>query len=158
MKEVNADEVYLKKFLCDIRDSDRQEILALDSNKFEEDFFHVCLDKTYETYFLSTDDDMPLAVGGAYCDKFSNIAKVWLLCTHKIDSNKKDVYKYVIDKIKTFQSKYDVLYNFIYKTNFSSLKWLKSCNFKALDLNNPDFKLFYFCKGDIKFDLRYFTC
>lgn len=158
MKEVSVSVNYLKNFLNDVRWCDKQEILSLDGDGFEKELFSVCFDNSFETYFLSTDDEKPLALGGAYSKKHDNTAKVWLLCTNKLISNKKDVYKYVKNKIRIFQSKYDFLYNFIYKTNFNSLNWLKACGFKVLDLKNPDFKMFYFCKGEYKFDLRYFTC
>ena len=54
-----------------------------------------------------------------------------------------------------FKKNHDILFNVIYKSNYDALKWLAKCGFKVLDLNNKNYKLFYFTKGGINFDLRY---
>ena len=63
---------------------------------------------------------------------------------------------YVKNKLECFKDDYDFLFNFIYKSNFEFLKWLKKADFEIVD-NNENLKLFYFSKGDINFDLRYIT-
>lgn len=157
MIEVEVTNKYLREFLSNIRQEDKLEIDFSKHECFEKELFDVCFDKTYDTYFLSTNDGKPLVLGGAYLVNNSKTARVWLLATDYLESEKKSVYGYVKNKIELFKDKYDILYNFIYKTNFNSLKWLKKCGFKVFDLKDSNFKLFYFCKEDIKFDIRYFT-
>ena len=151
--QINKDD--LRTFLLDLRKADMLEMKNFFKKDFEEKFIETCFDKNNEIYFLKTDDNYPLALGGVYC--INNIGQVWLLTTNKFYQHKKDVLKYVFLKIENFKTRFDILFNFIYKTNFSSLKWLKKAGFSVSNLDNcSDYKVFYFSKG-AKFDLRYFT-
>jgi len=156
MREVLANENFLENFLFNLRCEDKSEIIALNHNNFKEELFEICLNNQFETYFLASDINLPLAIGGVY-QIDNNIGRVWLLCTTFVNDEKKAVFKYVKNKIEMFKNKYDILFNFIYKSNFSALKWLKACGFKVLELKNSDFKLFYFTRKDVEFDIRYFA-
>ena len=158
MIEVKPNKKLLYEFLSDLRESDLVEFNQLYKNTSLEEFYKICLDKNQDTYFLLTDDFLPLALGGAYCSyKVSNSASVWLLCTNQICKCKKELYRYVKNKIHFFKNKYNFLFNYIFKSNFNSLKWLKVCGFEILETNTADYKLFYFSKGENCFDIRYFT-
>ena len=158
MIEVKPTKRLLYEFISNLRESDLLEFNELYKNSSLDEFYKVCLDENQDTYFLLTDDYLPLALGGAYsCSDFPNRASVWLLCTKHINKNKKELYKYIKNKIDFFKRKYNFLFNYIFKSNFSSLKWLKACGFSVLNTNRADYKLFYFGKGENCFDIRYFT-
>ncbi|MBE7708063.1 MAG: DUF2833 domain-containing protein [Cyanobacteria bacterium SIG27] len=150
----------LCSFLNNLRKEDYEELAVIKSFNFVDEILNVSENPINQTYFLTSDNDKPLAMGGACLIEIDEykIAKVWLLSTSEIEFYKKDLYKYVLEKLEILKTKYDILFNFIYKSNFSSLKWLKRAGFKVFDLDNSDYKLFYFLKGDINFDIRYFTC
>lgn len=158
MIEAQLDDKLLDEFLNTLRKEDKIEIDALADKNLKKDLFEISKDKNGYFYFLLSNNQKPLALGGAKQMKNPKIAKVWMLCTDELEKNKVHFYKYVKNKIEFLKTKFDVLYNFIYKSNFSSLVWLKKCGFKELTLTNSDYKLFYFVKGGIEFDLRYFTC
>lgn len=157
MIETKLTKEKLFEFLADLRDEDKLELDEfLKTNSFD-DFLKDCFNKNNLLYFLTTDKNEPLALGGAYKIE-KNVAKVWLLVTNKYFKHKIALFKYVKNKISKFKNEFDILYNFIFKSNFSSLVWLKKCGFSVLNLNISDYKLFYFNKGEKSFDIRYLTC
>lgn len=158
MIEAKPNYKLLKQFLATLRNEDKEEICALGCQNFEYDLFEFLDNNPKYTYFLLSKNKKPLALGGAKEASIPYVAKVWLLTTNELKNNKLELYRYVKDKIELFKTKYDVLYNFIYKTNFNSLKWLKRAGFSELSLENQDYKLFYFIHGGKEFDIRYFTC
>jgi hypothetical protein len=158
MIEIEPDVKFLEEFLLALRPEDKEEINAVSSCDFKNEFFKICLERDKYTYILKSDNKKPLAIGGAKQTKIKKVARVWLLTTNEFNFSKKKLYKYVIEKIELFKQDFDVLYNFIYKTNFKSLKWLKKCAFREREIGIQDYKLFYYMKGDLCFDLRYFTC
>ncbi len=158
MMEAEPNYKLLKQFLATLRREDKEETQALGCQNFEYDLFDYLDNKPEYTYFLLSKNKKPLALGGAKETGIPYVAKVWLLTTNELKNNKLELYKYVKNKIELFKTKYDVLYNFIYKTNFNSLKWLKKAGFSELSLENRDYKLFYFIHGGKEFDIRYFTC
>lgn len=159
MIEVKPTKKLLFEFVNDLREPDLLEFKQVYKDNSLEEFYNVCLDNNHYTYFLLTDDFKPLALGGAYCTDYNkSIARVWLLSSNQIKNNRINLYKYIKEKIIFFKNEYKLLYNFIFKTNFGSLNWLKTYGFNVLDINNKDYKLFYFSKGENNFDIRYFTC
>ena len=157
MIEAKITKKSLLEFLKNLRDEDLLELKEFLKNNTLEEFFFDCFDENNLTYFLKTKDNKPLALGGAYVVN-DKCAKIWLLTTKEIFKCKIAVFKYVKNKIETFKQRFDILYNFIFISNFSSLVWLKRCGFEVLDLNVSNYKLFYFNKGENNFDLRYITC
>lgn len=159
MIELEFSEENLNTFLLNLCAEDKVEIDALSNISFKDELFKLCLNnKNKYTYFLADDEKQPLALGGAYVIDDTKSARVWLLSTNFLNKNKKSVYGYVLNKIDFFKTEFDFLYNYIFKSNFSSLKWLKKCGFKIVDLKNPEYKFFYFCNKENEIDLRYFTC
>ena len=154
----------LDEFLKNLRYQDRQEMLKVMTPNFIKEFYDICLNENSASYLLQTTDKQPLALGGAVdvITGFYKTARIWLLCSQYLECNKIQVFKYVKDKLLRFKEEYDILFNFIYKSNFDSLKWLKTQGAIVVDLENIDFKLFYFVnekrKGEFNFDIRYFAC
>lgn len=157
MTELELTDENLLKFLKNIRKEDLDELKYFFKENLEENFIKICKENS-KTYFLADDCLNPLAIGGVKrIESEGNLAgQVWFLCTDKFYSSKIAVFKFIRRKIENFKKEYDFLFNFIYKSNFETLKWLLRCGFSAEHINN-DFKLFYFGKGDNKLDLRYFT-
>ena len=148
----------LRKFLKDIRYEDGQELLYTYGVDFENVFIDTVLNKIPDSdiYFLSHNSN-PLAIGGAcLSDESKKSAQVWLLCSKHADKHKIYIYKHIKNRIEFFKTKYDFLYNYIYKSNYKALIWLKKCGFKDVDLDCSDFKFFYYSKGGY-FDIRRFT-
>lgn len=149
MKNTIPNENNLKLFLKDIKKEDKLELIHTYGEDFENIFIKTILEdiKDSDIYFL-THNFKPVAIGGAVKLKENpDVAQVWLLCTNNIQNHKLYLYKYIKSKIELFKKKYSILFNYIYKSNFSALLWLKKYGFKSIDLENEDFKFFYFSKG-----------
>ncbi len=157
MIELDVNTKNLLAFWADIRKEDLAELCFSFKEDVKEKFIEVCKGNK-ETYFLANDYGIPLAIGGVkkICFKDIKIGQVWFLCSNEFKKNKILVLRYVKNKLECFKDDYDFLFNFIYKSNFEFLKWLKKADFEIVD-NNENLKLFYFSKGDINFDLRYIT-
>ncbi len=158
MKEIEINKENLIKLFNNLRKDDLRELKVIFKNNIKRNFVKICLENK-DTYFIADDKGSPLAIGGIKIFYIKNflVGQVWLLCSNDVSKNRLSVLKYVKDKIGEFKLECDVLFNFIYKSNFSFLKWLKYADFEAIPINN-NFKLFYYKKGGINFDLRYFTC
>lgn len=157
MKEANITKKEILKFLQNLREEDKMEFDEYLKTNTLDDFFDSCFDKAGITYYVVTDNNKPLALGGAYLEK-ENVARIWLLVTNEVIKNKISLFKYIKYKINEFKNNFDFLYNFIFKSNFSSLSWLERLGFSSIDLEIDDYKMFYFKKGDCNFDLRYIAC
>lgn len=157
MIKTTLNEKLLDDLVCNLRKEDKCELIQLFPTSLDE-FYKTCFEKEHKIYCVTTDKSEPLAIGGAYqvLGRKHKTAQVWLLSSNKLKENKIALYKYVVELINEFKKEYDTLFNFIYKSNFSSLKWLKRLGFKIVDLKNQDYKLFYYHKGG-DLDLRYFT-
>ena len=158
MKEIEVSCYNLNRFFDDIRSQDLDELNFIFKTNIKENFLRICLENK-DTYFLADDLSFPLAIGGIKIIPVKKIlvGQVWFLCTNHMFNHKLAVLKYVKNKIIEFKKECDILFNFIYKSNFDFLKWLKRVGFKDLEFNK-DFKLFYCKKGGIDFDLRRFAC
>lgn len=159
MIEAKITQENIAEFFKYLRDSDLKEVEFFLGRKSVDEFIKACFSST-KTYLLKTTFDEPLVLGGLKEFKQGNktIGQVWLLSTIFLYKKKKSVYKYILSKIFEFQNEYTFLFNYIYKTNYSALNWLKQCGFECIDLERNDLKFFYFNKGESNFDLRYFTC
>lgn len=155
MIEIEINKQNLKKFIDDIKLEDKKELEHFFKEDFKEEFIKLALlNKDGASYFLADDDLNPIFIGGVVSvDKKANLGQVWLLSTNKVNNHKLFVYRYVKDKIKLFQRDYNILFNYIYKSNFKALKWLKKCGFKVKKTNDKNYKLFYFNKGENNFDI-----
>ena len=139
MNEIELNNTNLKKFVENLRKQDKEELKYFLGNNYKNKFITFILNNKTDTYFLSY-NLQPACIGGAFKDKCG--AQVWLLCTDNYD--RKFLLKYLINKINLFKDKYGYLYNYIYKSNFKFLKFLKKQGFKVINTNNPNVKMFYF--------------
>ncbi len=154
MKLIEINEENLAKFLNDIRLEDEEELERIFKDNYKKCFLDIAfeLKNDKNSYFLADENDAPIAIGGAYqiqSDK-KKIGQIWLLSARKSYKRRFFLYKYVKNKISFFKKEFDILFNYIYKSNFDALKWLKNFGFRTQDLENPDFKMFYFDKGENK--------
>ena len=139
--------------LSNLRDEDREELESL----FGDDWYKRTLDSLKDEKFLilygqgNGSGRIPVAMGGFYDikDKTSTIACVWLLSSRYVSQNKTALMRVLRNQLYANSSKYDVLYNFIYKSNKGAKLWLKKLGFK-FDNPNPkeiklkkDFEFFY---------------
>ena len=102
MFENKINQKYLSRFLKNIRKNDLEELLAIKSFNFVDEVLNVSNNPENQTYFLTTEDNLPLAIGGACLQKRNRykIARVWLLCTEDSKMYKKDLYGYILKKIE----------------------------------------------------------
>ena len=157
MIELEVNTKNLLTFLNNIRKEDLAELYFSFKDDIQSKFLEVCKENK-ETYFIADDCGFPLAIGGVkkICFRNFKIGQVWFLCSNEFEKNKISALRYIKNKLNYFKDDYDFLFNFIYKSNFKFLKWLKRVHFTVVDKDN-DLKLFYYSKGDINFDLRYIT-
>ena len=157
MKEVVINKENLSLFLEDIRKEDKEELEFFLGTDFKEKFLELSLDSE-NSYFLFDDNDNPVAIGGFSPVSNPKIAQVWLLCTNKAIEHRIELYKFIKGKIELYKEKFEIMYNFIFKSNFDALLWLKRCGFSSVEFGNPNYKLFYLNLGENNFDIRNFTC
>ena len=101
---------------------------------------------------------VPIAMGGFHelFEKHSNIACVWLLSTIHIKNNKTLFIKELKNQINKASEKYELMYNYIYKSNKDAKGWLYKLGFKFGCPNpenlgiNKDFEFFYKLKKERK--------
>ena len=72
------------------------------------------------------------------------------------DNVANELYKYIKTKVDKYKEECSLMFNYIYKSNYDSLKFLSALGFRIVDLTCEDFKLFYYTKGN-SFDTRYIT-
>ena len=158
MIEIEVNKENLKKFIKNIRKEDRTELEFSFKNKWKEKFIEICLNEK-NIWFLADKYNIPCAIGGIqYENTDINSVKrgrIWLICANNFKNNRIYLLRYIKNKIEQMKLSSDILYNYIYKTNFRFLKWLKKIGFKTLNVNQ-DIKFFYFIKED-NFDTRYIT-
>jgi len=141
-----------------LRWEDEIELCHSFTPNFRDKFIEISLNAK-EKYFLSDKNDNPLVVGGVETKKFKKlkIGRVWIISTNHYAKNKLKLAKFIRERIEDFKKRHDILFNIIYKSNYSALKWLTKCGFRVMELNCDDYKLFYYTRGGINFDLRYIT-
>ncbi len=94
---------------------------------------------------------VPIAMGGFHelFEKNSNIACIWLLSTNYVKNNKTLFIKELKHQISKASEKYELMYNYIYKSNKEAKNWLHKLGFN-FGCPNPqklniekDFEFFY---------------
>jgi len=141
LKALDLNKKNLKAFLDDLRKEDKKELEIFFKTNTLEDFFSLCFKNKKTTYFLENKNNIPVALGGVVSKE--NKGLIWLLCTNEAKYHKKELYGIIKTKISDFKKEYPYLYNYIYKTNFKALLWLKKLGFKYKKVNE-NFKYFYF--------------
>lgn len=154
MKNKKLTKKTFNQFMDNIRKEDLEEIKYFYPKNTRKKYFKT-IKKLKETYFIFSQDNTPLAIGGIKENaKNKQIGQVWLLCANEFKKEKFSLYKFIKNKIEIYKKKYQLLYNFIYITNFQAQSWLKPLGFRFVCTDNPNFKLFYMSNGDKKIDLR----
>ncbi len=154
MIEMKITKENILKILDNLNQNDKEEMKLFYQNYSKKDFIDICFSKKSEIYIVGLDDMTPVALGGIYRTQNSDSkAQLWLLSTDGVKNIKNEFFKYLKSKIIYFQSKFQILYNVIYKSNFKILKFLKKFDFKVFELEDSNFKLFYFNKKGGKIDI-----
>ena len=127
--------------LNNLRKEDEQELIALYGDNWKEETLANLKNKDFYVLYgkCNNSDIKPIAMGD-FCRLFpqdNSIACVWLLTTKFIYKNKSLFWKNLIRMFKQNCLKYDIMYNFIYKSNVQAKKWLKKIGFK-FDNPHPD--------------------
>lgn len=146
--------------LSNLRDEDKEEL----ENLFGEKWYKKTLDSLSNEKFLilygqgNAKGRVPVAMGGFYDINHENskIACVWLLSSKFVSQNKTALMRVLRNQLYANSNKYDIMYNFIYKSNKGAKLWLKKLGFN-FDNPNPeniklkkDFEFFYKKRKDIK--------
>ncbi len=160
MKQLIVNKKNLLKLLCNLRLEDKKELIFNFNKNYKQKFIRITL-STKEKYFFADDNGLPLAIGGAE-EKIVDdlkIGQVWLISSKYFKKSNVKLIKFIKNKIEEYKNDFDILFNIIYKSNYSALNWLTRCGFRVKEIpHNKDYKLFYFTKGGINFDLRYIAC
>ena len=139
--------------LDNLRQEDLEELFALWGNNWKDRVLKSVLNFDFITLFGKNDkgNSVPIAFGGfaQILKDNSHIACAWLLCSKFIIFNKKSLLINIKEQITQAKSKYQILYNIIYKSNFESKKWLKRFGFnfdnpKPEGMNIPENFEFFF--------------
>lgn len=159
MIEIEVNRKNLSEFLKNIRKEDEVELKSVLGEDYKNKFIEITLNKDYETYFLADKNANPVAIGGVapFFEFDRKSGQVWLLCANDVKKHKIFLFKYIKNKVENFKKKFNILFNFIYKTNFDALLWLSLLGFEFVDLKNNDFKFFYYKKEGEDFDIRRFA-
>lgn len=138
----------LENFLNVLRPEDKKELEYFLKENAKDEIINFCLNNKEDTCFLGKDEKTPLILGGIYKIQKDNLkqGQIWLLCSNSALKHKKEVYAYVKNKILSYKKENDYLFNHIYKSNYKALKWLSKLGFKVVDLDNQNYKLFYYKK------------
>lgn len=121
-KIVKATDEHLKYLALNMRDCDKNEVyIASGMNPYDALVYSCNVSDECNIILI---DGIPLAVYGKVTDDDNN-AVVWLVGTNEINNNKKSFYHITLKQIKKYLKKHDVLYNYVYRENSTSINWLK---------------------------------
>lgn len=124
--------------LDNLRKEDLEELIALWGNNWKEKVLKNTLNFDFFTLFGKNKEGklVPIAFGG-FAQVLNDNPKIvcaWLLCSEYIEFNKKYLLKNIKEQLIIAKTKYQIMYNFIYKSNFESKRWLKRFGF---NFDNP---------------------
>lgn len=128
----------IEYILKHLRKEDKKELEALYGNNWYGAVLNNLSDK--DILILSGINNkkeiVPIAMGGFYEPNTSDksLACVWLLCSYFIDNNKHLLAKTLKNSIEKASKRYEIMYNYIYKSNYEAKGWLKRLGF---NFNNP---------------------
>ncbi len=135
-KADNIEEILF--ILNNLRNEDLEELLALYGKNWLNKTVLSLKDKNfYILYGFSSNKTLiPIAMGGFWelFEQDKSIASVWLLTTKFVNINKSAFWREVSSQIKEKSKKYNIMFNYIYKSNKEAKKWLKKLGFK---FDNP---------------------
>jgi len=136
----------LEKFLKNIREEDKEELKYFYNDNYKEIFFKTVFRNQQNSLMISDKNNNPASLGGIveFVHKGKKIGQIWLLGTKYQKNSRLFLFKIIQRKIFQYKNDYDILFNFVYKTNFEADRWLKKFGFKFKNLKNENFRLFYF--------------
>lgn len=155
MVKVTKNKKYFEYILDNLRTQDLEEVQAIWKNNWKKEVLKSIQGRKALVLFSK---NIPIAMGGFVLLKDKNIkmAIAWLLCSSFINSNKALLFKTLQKEIQKAEKEYDLIFNYIYKSNFEAKKWLKRLGFK-FDKPKPTglkikdgFQFFYKMKEGVK--------
>ncbi|MBQ9244877.1 hypothetical protein IJ182_01265 [bacterium] len=126
--------------LDNLRDEDKEELFALYGDNWYFETLNSLKDKEFLVMYGYDNDkkEIPIAIGGFYEIKENkNIAAVWLISSFYLYINKTLFFKDVVPLIKNAETKYKIMYNYIYTSNLQAKNWLVKLGFQ-FDNPRPD--------------------
>ena len=162
MQKIKITRKNLLKLLKTIRIEDLEEIKTFYKNNYQEKFLENIFKflKNKNTIFVKSSKNKSFAIGGVYfCPFFKElkVGQIWMISSYFYKKDKIKLFEIIRNFVKKNEKNYDILFNFIYKSNFSFLKQLEKFDFNFIETKNKDYKLFYKIKKGVNFDIRHFT-
>lgn len=133
--------------LNNIRNEDLLELKAL----WGDDWYKNTLQSIKNIDYLillgkdNTGKIVPIAVGGFSDLECKNLKAgcVWLISSKFIKFNKQLLFKTIYSQVRKAFSKYKMLCNYIFSSNFEAKKWLKKMGFIFQSSTSDNFEFFY---------------
>jgi hypothetical protein len=124
------DAVYLSKY---IREDDIQEVRAMSGNDILSSLIFGVLFSD-EPLAICGDDNKVIGLMGVIDNKDTDIkiGSVWLLASDELLKYKRQLIKESLKYTEFYQSKYDILWNYVDKRNITHIRWLKFCGFSFI--------------------------
>ncbi len=156
MLKRSNDKSVISYVLTHLREEDKQELMALYYEKWEEKMLENLA--TREFFVLYGLDDkkrnVPIAIGDvdSIFEKTQRIACVWLLSTVWVKQNKRKFFNTIKQQLLFADKDFDILFNFVYESNNIAKKWIKKLGFcfdnpKPIEFSVEDgFEFFYKAK------------
>ena len=154
-KERKSEYSDVLELIDNLREEDVRELELLNTNPetaLINSFFHS------EYCFTVLYKDKPIAIFGAGRKVFNNtgdkIASIWFLGSKDIERHKIEFLRKSKKYLKFFQSKFDILENYVDKRNIKYIKWLKWLGFKfdkTINVSGGSLEHFYL-KKENKFE------
>lgn len=143
----------IQYILDNLRKEDEEELIAQLGLNWKEKMLNYSAGKIFKILYGvdNVGKRVPIAIGGftELSEKDPTIACVWLLSTNAVLKNKRLFFQEIKKQLIEAEKKYTILYNYIYKSNYTAKSWLKNLGFK-FDKAKPvylpvkkDFEFFY---------------
>ncbi len=144
-----------------IRENDKEELKALYGKNWYKKTLKILSDEKFLVLYGINDNNeiVPVSIGGCcgVLDKTPKTGCIWLLSTYYTVKNKTILVKVIKEQVEKAKQEYDIIYNYIYKTNVQIKSLLKKLGF-CFDNPKPEglklkdgFEFFYLLakkKGD----------
>lgn len=133
MLKISTNQNEYRFILDNLREEDKQELYLLWGNNW----YDSALQSLKDTEVLvfcgknKTGEIVPVAMGGFHpvLNKKCKIACVWLLSTRFVKYNKTSLMRVIKQQVLKASLNYEIMYNFIYSSNFLAKMWLKKLGF-----------------------------
>lgn len=127
-----------------LRPSDREELEATESGLTAEEAVNACIVSSTAGYLIKDRSGEPIGIFGAAPTALPQVGMVWMLGTPGIEREALSIARLTRPYFDSLNEAYPVLWNFIYRHNHGTMKWLKWGGFDVLGdyPKNPDFIIF----------------